>query len=77
MSLFTCTSPWEIFDYGLQTKVVSPLLEEFFYSRGFDARATEAIGLEEVYEATIREYLATSEDSGSVPLPTMVESVQP
>jgi heptosyltransferase II len=76
VSLFTCTSPWEIFDYGLQTKVVSPLLEEFFYSRGFDARATEAIGLEDVYEATIREYLATSADSGTVRLPTMAESVQ-
>jgi heptosyltransferase II len=62
VSLFTCTSPWEICGYGLQTKIVSPLLEEFFYKRGFDSRATEAIGLEEVYEATIRQYLVTSED---------------
>jgi heptosyltransferase II len=76
VTLFTCTSPWEIFDYGLQTKVVSPLLGEFFYKRGFDARATTAIGLEEVYEVTIRQYLATSEDFGSATLPTKVENLQ-
>jgi hypothetical protein len=57
VSLFTCTSPWEIFDYGLQTKIVSPLLEEFFYKRGFDARATTAIGLDEVRDAVMREYV--------------------
>ena len=51
VTLFTCTSPWEIHDYGLQTKIVSPLLGEFFYKRGFDARATTAIGLDEVREA--------------------------
>ena len=56
VSLFTCTSPWEIFDYGLQTKLVSPLLEEFFYKRGFDPRATTAINLDEVSDAVIAEY---------------------
>jgi hypothetical protein len=61
VSLFTCTSPWEIYDYGLQTKIVSPLLGDFFYQRGFDPRATMAIALEEVYEATIRQYVASSE----------------
>jgi heptosyltransferase II len=53
VSLFTCTSPWEIYDYGLQTKIVSPLLGEFFYKRGFDARATTAISLAQVRDATI------------------------
>ena len=43
VSLFTCTSPWEIYDYGVQEKIVSPLLEEFFYKRGYDERATTAI----------------------------------
>jgi hypothetical protein len=57
VSLFTCTSPWEIFGYGLQTKIVSPLLEEFFYQRGFDARATTVIGVDEVRNAVVREYL--------------------
>ncbi|MBV9274335.1 MAG: glycosyltransferase family 9 protein [Verrucomicrobia bacterium] len=75
VSLFTCTSPWEIYDYSLQTKIVSPLLGDFFYQRGFDPRATEAIALEEVYEATVRQYLAGSEDSGSGRLPAKVESL--
>ena len=53
VSLFTCTSPWEIYDYGLQTKIVSPLLGDFFYQRGFDSRATTAISLREVRAATL------------------------
>jgi heptosyltransferase II len=53
VTLFNCTSPWEIYDYGLQTKLVSPLLERFFYKRGFDEAATTAIRLEEVFDAVI------------------------
>ena len=41
VSLFTCTSPWEIYDYGIQKKIVSPLLEEFFYKRGYDERSDD------------------------------------
>ena len=55
VSIFTCTSPWEIEGYGLQTKIVSPLLEEFFYKRGFEERATTAISLQEVLAATLAE----------------------
>src|ERR1700736_3132868 len=40
VTLFNCTSPWEIYDYGVQTKIISPLLEEFFYNRGYNERAT-------------------------------------
>src|ERR1700730_633669 len=53
VNLFTCTSPWEIYDYGIQTKIVSPLLAEFFYTRDFDQRAHTAIHLGEVLDATI------------------------
>lgn len=53
VTLFTCTSPWEIYDYGLQTKIISPLLQQFFYKRDFHRRATEAIGLEEVKAAVL------------------------
>jgi glycosyl transferase family 9 (putative heptosyltransferase) len=60
VSLFTCTSPWEIYDYGLQTKIVSPLLGEFFYQRGFNSRATTAIGLSEVLDATLGQLGHTS-----------------
>ena len=48
ISIFTCTSPWEIHGYGLQKKIVSPLLERFFYKRGYDRRATTAISVKKV-----------------------------
>jgi ADP-heptose:LPS heptosyltransferase len=51
VTLFTCTSPWEIYDYGVQRKIVSPLLEEFFYKRGYDGRAATAITVDEVLSA--------------------------
>jgi len=54
VALFTCTSPWEIHDYGLLTKLVSPLLDEFFYKRGFDPRATTAISREDVLSAVLQ-----------------------
>ena len=54
VTLFQCTSPWEIYDYGLQTKIVSPLLERFFYKRSFDIKATTCILLEDVYEKVFR-----------------------
>jgi ADP-heptose:LPS heptosyltransferase len=53
VTLFTCTSPWEIYDYGVQKKIVSPLLEEFFYKRGYDERATTAITVDEVEVAVV------------------------
>jgi heptosyltransferase II len=55
VSIFNCTSPWEIYDYGLQTKIVSPLLEEYFYKRGFERRATTAISLDEVFGAVMNQ----------------------
>jgi heptosyltransferase-2 len=55
VSLFTCTSPWEIYDYGVQTKIVSPLLEEFFYKRGYDERATTVITVDEVFDAVMHQ----------------------
>jgi ADP-heptose:LPS heptosyltransferase len=53
VTLFNCTSPWEIYDYGVQTKIVSPLLERFFYKRGLDSAATTAIRLEDVFDAVM------------------------
>jgi heptosyltransferase II len=54
VTIFNCTSPWEIHDYGLQTQIISPLLAEFFYKRGIDIRATTAVGLDEVFEVVLR-----------------------
>jgi heptosyltransferase II len=60
VTLFTCTSPWEIYDYGVQEKIVSPLLEEFFYKRGYDERATTAISVDEVSEAVMAQLEAST-----------------
>jgi ADP-heptose:LPS heptosyltransferase len=56
VTLFTCTSPWEIYDYGIQTKIVSPLLQEFFYKRGYDERATMAISVDQVLSAVTAQF---------------------
>ena len=53
VTLFNCTSPWEIHDYALQTKLVSPLLGEFFYQRGTNERAVSAITLNEALDAVM------------------------
>ncbi len=55
VSLFTCTSPWEIYDYGIQQKIVSGRLEEFFYKRDYNIRATTAITIEEVERAVLHQ----------------------
>jgi heptosyltransferase-2 len=60
VTLFTCTSPWEIYDYGIQKKIVSPLLEKFFYKRGYDERATTAISVDEVFNAVMAQLEATT-----------------
>jgi hypothetical protein len=60
VTLFTCTSPWEIYDYGVQTKIVSPLLEEFFYKRGYDERAMTAITVDEVFDAVMAQLEVTA-----------------
>jgi len=53
VSIFTCTSPWEIHGYGVQEKIVSPFLEKFFYKRGYNRRATTAISVETVMDAVM------------------------
>lgn len=55
VSIFTCTSPWEIHGYGLQKKLVSPFLEKFFYKRSYDERATTAIIVDEVFSAVMNQ----------------------
>ena len=53
VTLFNCTSPWEIYDYGIQKKIVSRLLLDFFYKREFDHLATTAISVDEVLKAVL------------------------
>lgn len=67
VTFFNCTSPWEIHGYGLQIKLVSPLLGDHFYSRNFDHRATTAIEVEEALEAVCRQ-LVCPNSSAEPPL---------
>jgi ADP-heptose:LPS heptosyltransferase len=60
VSIFNCTSPWEIHDYGIQRKIVSPFLEEFFYKRGYEERATTAVTVDEVEAAVLAQLQITS-----------------
>ena len=72
VSIFTCTSPWEIHDYGLLRKVVSPMLEQFFYRRTYDMRATTAVHLREVLKAVLCQL-----DIGRRPSQKLVEGGTP
>ncbi len=51
VAIFTCTSPMEIYGYGLVRKVVSLKLAKYFYRRDFDPDAASTIKLEIVLEA--------------------------
>lgn len=53
---FTCTSPWEIADYGVMYKLVSPMLEKAFYQTDYIPEAVEAITLEMVLNAFSQHY---------------------
>ena len=55
VTIFNCTSPWEIYDYGIQQKINSPLLAEFFFKRGMDQRAITAIPLHAVVSAVLEQ----------------------
>jgi ADP-heptose:LPS heptosyltransferase len=66
ITLFTCTSPWEIYDYGVQRKIVSPLVEKFFYKRGYDERATTAITVDEVFDAVMQQLETASPKPATV-----------
>lgn len=66
VTIFNCTSPWEIYDYGLQTKILSPLLEEYFYKRESHHRATTAISLDEVFNAVMSQLKMPATKAGVV-----------
>jgi heptosyltransferase-2 len=55
IAIFTCTSPWEIYDYNLLTKVVSPKLEQYFYSLEFNEDAVTCIPYQQVYDVTMEQ----------------------
>ncbi len=47
-TIFHCTSPDEIYDYGLMRKIVSPLLYRNFYSTVYDEEVIRSVSLNEV-----------------------------
>lgn len=51
IALFTCTSPWEIYDYGRMIKIVNPKLKEAFYRRDYDRKLVSLIKPKDVLEA--------------------------
>src|SRR5256886_15077199 len=61
--LFYFSNPLVSYAYGIELKIISPRLEEFFYKRGFDRRATTAITVEEV----LRGVMSQLQGSGIVP----------
>ncbi|GBE20412.1 lipopolysaccharide core biosynthesis protein [archaeon BMS3Abin17] len=48
IALFFSTSPWEIEDYQLVDKIVSPLLEDYFYINSYIPELAESISVEQV-----------------------------
>lgn len=53
LTIFICTSPWEIYHYNVQRKIVSPFLEKYFYKRHFDEKAVRSISLNKVYKTVL------------------------
>jgi heptosyltransferase II len=49
-AIFNCTSPGEIYDYGLLKKVISPLLHQYFYATSHDEEVISSVSLDEVYD---------------------------
>jgi heptosyltransferase II len=65
VALFTCTSPHEIYGYGRLGKVVSPLLEPYFYKRDYSPEPANSITTAEV-EDCFRAIAAHSSEAGLI-----------
>lgn len=50
IALFTCTSPVEIYDYNLITKIISSKLNQYYYQREFNKECTTNISINEILE---------------------------
>jgi len=50
IALFTCTSPIEIYDYNLITKIVSLKLDKYYYQREFNEDCVKSIQIGEILE---------------------------
>jgi heptosyltransferase-2 len=61
IGIFNCTSPWEIHPYGRMTALVSPRLDQFFYTTEPSVEATAAIDVESVHAAVLSALVKTIE----------------
>lgn len=52
LAIFNCTSPAEIFDYGILKKIVSPLIMQAYYRQDKISEIIHSIPLIEVYSET-------------------------
>ncbi len=48
ITLFICTSPQEIYDYGLLRKIVSPKLKDYWYKRENNPEAAKTIKIDDI-----------------------------
>lgn len=55
-AFFLCTSPWEIYPYGLLQKFISPRLDRYFYRRDFDEEATTCFSVQEVFDKVMAHF---------------------
>ncbi len=51
LTIFTCTSPTEIYAYNRMEKIVSPFLGKAFYKTDYCPEAVDSIGLNKVYDS--------------------------
>ncbi|MBZ5856240.1 glycosyltransferase family 9 protein [Flavihumibacter profundi] len=77
VALFNCTSPAEIYDYQLLEKIVSPELNEFFYSTHYQAEAIKAIELSTVLKAILNNWFIHYPEPGQTKAQTAFSGFQP
>lgn len=53
VTIFLCTSPWEIYDYGRMTKMITPLLRKGFYRRDYFADVVNGVTVDEAFRAVV------------------------
>lgn len=51
IALFFSTSPWEVEDYGVVKKIISPLLKDYFYINSYIPELADSISVEQVLES--------------------------
>lgn len=55
VALFNCTSPQEIYDYGVLDKVINPMWKQAFYGREYSPGIVSQIAPEEVYTSLVKQ----------------------